>query len=65
MAERRGAVLVRRVERLTTGRVVPENVPDRGVRLAAAAALLGLILLAPRAAVGAERPAGLFGAAPQ
>lgn len=60
---RRGAVLVRRVERLTTGRVVPENAPDRGVRLAAAAALLGLILLAPRAAVGAERPADwLFGA---
>lgn len=57
---RRGAVLVRRVERLTTGRVVPENAPGRGVRLAAVAALLGLIMLAPRAAVGAERPMERF-----
>jgi len=56
MAERRGAVLVRRVERLTTGRVISENAPGRGVRLAAAVVLVGLILLAPRAAVGAERP---------
>jgi len=60
MAERRGAVLVRRVERLTTGRVIPELRPGRGVRLAAVAALLGLILLAPRAAVGADRPVGRF-----
>jgi hypothetical protein len=57
MAERRGAVLVRRVERLTTGRVIPEEAPGRAMRLAAAVALLGLTLLAPRAAVGAERPA--------
>lgn len=52
---RRGAVLVRRVERLTTGRVTPELTPGRGARLAAVAALLGLILLAPRAAVGADQ----------
>lgn len=57
----RGAVLVRRVERLTTGRVMPERTPGRGTRLAAAAALLGLTLLAPRAAVGADQPAdGVF-----
>ena len=55
MAERRGAVLVRRVERLTTGRVVVEHTPGRSVRLGAAVALLALILLAPRAAIGAER----------
>lgn len=55
MAERKGAFLVRRVERLTTGRVTPEAVPGRGMRLAAAAALVGLILLAPRAAIGAEK----------
>lgn len=60
MAERRGAVLVRRVERLTTGRVIPENAPGRGVRLAAVVALVGLIMLAPRAAVGAERSAERF-----
>jgi Zn-dependent protease with chaperone function len=61
MAERRGAVLVRRVERLTTGRVIPERTPGGGTRLAAAAALLGLTLLAPRAAVGADQPAdGVF-----
>ena len=60
---RRGA-LVRRVERLTTGRVIPENAPGRGVRLAAVVALVGLIMLAPRAAVGAERPVErFFGAA--
>jgi len=57
MAELRGAVLVRRVERLTTGRVVPEPTPGRGARLAAALALLALIMLAPRAAVGADQPA--------
>jgi beta-lactamase regulating signal transducer with metallopeptidase domain len=60
MAERRGAVLVRRVERLTTGRVTPETTPGRGLRLTGAAALLGLILMAPRAAIGAERPDGRF-----
>ena len=58
MAERRGAVLVRRVERLTTGRVTPETTPGRGLRLTGAVALLGLILMAPRAAIGAERAEG-------
>jgi bla regulator protein blaR1 len=53
---RRGAVLVRRVERLTTGRVIPEETPGRGMRLLAALALLALILLAPRAAIGADVP---------
>ena len=56
MAERRGAVLVRRVERLTTGRLVHEEAPGRAVRVAAAFALLALILAAPRVAVGADRP---------
>jgi bla regulator protein blaR1 len=55
MAERRGAALVRRVERLTTGRVVPERAPGRAVRLSAALALVGIVLLAPRAAIGADR----------
>lgn len=60
---RRGAVLVRRVERLTTGRVIPESIPGRGLRLTAVATLLGLILMAPRAAVGADRSAArLMGA---
>lgn len=58
MAERRGAVLVRRVERLTTGRLVHESLPGKGARLAAAVALVALVLLAPRAAVGADRPSG-------
>jgi hypothetical protein len=53
---RRGAVLVRRVERLTTGRVIPEETPGRAMRLLAALALLALILLAPRAAIGADVP---------
>ena len=53
---RRGAVLVRRVERLTTGRLVHESLPGKGARLAAAVALVALVLLAPRAAVGADRP---------
>jgi beta-lactamase regulating signal transducer with metallopeptidase domain len=57
MAERRGAALVRRVERLTTGRAIPEPMPGRGARLAAVITLLALIMLAPRAAVGADRPA--------
>jgi Zn-dependent protease with chaperone function len=60
MAERRGAVLVRRVERLTTGRVIPEETPGRELRLMAAAALVGLILLAPRAAIGSDQPLGRF-----
>jgi beta-lactamase regulating signal transducer with metallopeptidase domain len=51
---RRGAVLVRRVERLTTGRVIPEVVPGHALRLAGAALLFGLILLAPRAGIGAD-----------
>jgi bla regulator protein blaR1 len=61
MAERRGKVLVRRVERLTTGRVVVEQAPGRSTRLAAVVALLALVLLAPRAAIGAEGPVrGVF-----
>ena len=57
MAERRGAVLVRRVERLTTGRVVHEVAPGRAARLGAVLALVGLVLLAPRAAIGSDQPA--------
>ena len=60
MAERRGAVLVRRVERLTTGRVIPEETPGRALRLMAAVALVALILLAPRAAIGADTPMDRF-----
>jgi beta-lactamase regulating signal transducer with metallopeptidase domain len=56
MAERPGAVLVRRVERLTTGRVVHESPPGRAARLGAVVALAALILLAPRGAIGADRP---------
>ena len=62
MAERRGAVLVRRVERLTTGRVIPEETPGQAMRLMAALALVALILLAPRAAIGAEQPFRFFAA---
>jgi len=54
MAERRGPVLVRRVERLTTGRVVNEGTPGRALRLSAVVSLVALILLAPRAAIGAD-----------
>ena len=57
MAERRGAVLVRRVERLTTGRVVHEVAPGRAARLAAVLAIVGLVLLAPRAAIGSDQSA--------
>ena len=64
MAERRGRVLVRRVERLTTGRVVHEVAPGRAARLGAAVALVGLVLLAPRVAVGADRSAGRMFNAP-
>jgi hypothetical protein len=60
MAERRGKVLVRRVERLTTGRVIPEETPGRALRLMAAIALVALILLAPRAAIGADVPTAQF-----
>lgn len=56
MAERRGTALVRRVERLTTGRVIPEATPGRSARLAAVVTIVGLVFLAPRAAVGADRP---------
>jgi beta-lactamase regulating signal transducer with metallopeptidase domain len=62
MAERRGAVLVRRVERLTRGSVIPETTPGRRARLAAVGALVALVFLAPRAAVGAERGASGAGA---
>jgi bla regulator protein blaR1 len=54
MAERRGPVLVRRVERLTTGRVVNEGTPGGALRLSAVVSLVALILLAPRAAIGAD-----------
>jgi Zn-dependent protease with chaperone function len=57
---RRGPVLVRRVERLTTGRVIHEVAPGRALRLSAALALVGLTFLAPRAAIGAEGRAGRF-----
>jgi Zn-dependent protease with chaperone function len=60
MAEHRGGVLVRRVERLTTGRVIPEETPGRALRLMAAIALVALILLAPRAAIGADLPMRRF-----
>jgi Zn-dependent protease with chaperone function len=60
MAEHRGGVLVRRVERLTTGRVIPEETPGRALRLTAAVSLVALILLAPRAAIGADVPTGQF-----
>jgi hypothetical protein len=60
MAERRGAVLVRRVQRLTSGQVTPETLPGRGARLSAAAALLVLVFAAPRAAVGADQPRNLL-----
>jgi beta-lactamase regulating signal transducer with metallopeptidase domain len=55
MAERRGKALVRRVERLTTGRIMPETAPSRSARLGAVVAIAGLVFLAPRAAVGADR----------
>jgi beta-lactamase regulating signal transducer with metallopeptidase domain len=58
----RGGVLVRRVERLTTGRVIPEETPGRALRLMAAISLVALILLAPRAAIGADVPTGQFNA---
>ncbi len=48
-------MLVRRVERLTSGRVVPESAPGRALRLGAVATVLVLVMAAPRAAVGAER----------
>lgn len=58
MAERRGAVLVRRVERLAKGLALPEAAPGKRVRLAAAAALLAMVLVAPRGAVGVEPGTG-------
>src|SRR5688572_25780794 len=56
----RGGVLVRRVERLTTGRVIPEETPGRALRLMAAISMVALILFAPRAAIGADAPTGRF-----
>jgi Zn-dependent protease with chaperone function len=56
----RGGVLVRRVERLTTGRVIPEETPGRALRLMAAISMVALILFAPRAAIGADTPTGRF-----
>lgn len=53
MAERRGAVLVRRVERLTTGRMTHEQAPGRALRLATVGTIVALVFLAPRGAVGA------------
>jgi beta-lactamase regulating signal transducer with metallopeptidase domain len=64
MAERRGHVLVRRVQRLTSGQLVHESAPGRGVRLAAVGALVALVLAAPRAAVGADQPAERMFTAP-
>ena len=64
MAERRGAVLVRRVQRLTSGQVMHEVIPGRGARLAAVTALVALVFAAPRAAVGADRPPERMFAAP-
>ena len=60
MAERRGPVLVRRVERLTTGRVIPEATPGGAVRLSAVIAIAALILFAPRAAIGADKQIDRF-----
>lgn len=54
MAERRDAVLVRRVERLTSGRIVAESVPGGGLRLAGAVAMVVMVVAAPRGAIGAE-----------
>ncbi|HEX6313444.1 MAG TPA: M56 family metallopeptidase, partial [Gemmatimonadaceae bacterium] len=56
----RRAVFVRRVQRLTTGRVIMERTPGRALRLAAVMSVVALVLLAPRAAVGAARPVGAF-----
>lgn len=60
MAEHRGSALVRRVERLATGQVIPEVAPGRALRLSAALALVLLVFLAPRAAVGAEKRSEQF-----
>lgn len=50
MAEHRGRVLVRRVERLTTSTPVPSWGSAQGARLAAVMAVVALVLVAPRAA---------------
>jgi len=65
MAERRGTVLVRRVRRLTSDAPLGEPPGGRGLRLAGAVAVLALVLLAPRAAVGSgaaqpQRGQGVF-----
>jgi beta-lactamase regulating signal transducer with metallopeptidase domain len=52
MAERRGAVLVRRVQRLTDDAHRESAVDVRGLRLAGLATMLALVTLAPRALVG-------------
>jgi hypothetical protein len=53
MAERRGSVLVRRVERLTSDEVAGEfDTRGRTGRLALAATFLAMALFAPRAAIG-------------
>lgn len=50
MAEHRGRVLVRRVERLTTSTPVPSWGSAQGARLAAVTAVVALVLVAPRVA---------------
>jgi hypothetical protein len=58
-------VLVRRVRRLTSDAPLGEPPGGRGLRLAGAVAVLALVLLAPRAAVGSgaaqpQRGQGVF-----
>jgi len=52
MAERRGTVLVRRVQRLTGDEHREPAVDLRGLRLAGLATMLALVMLAPRALLG-------------
>lgn len=52
MAERRGTVLVRRVQRLTDDAHREPAADIRGLRLAGLATMLALVTLAPRALVG-------------
>jgi beta-lactamase regulating signal transducer with metallopeptidase domain len=56
----RSTVFVRRVQRLTNGGVITERAPGHALRLAALMSVVGLVFLAPRAAVGTERPFGAF-----
>jgi beta-lactamase regulating signal transducer with metallopeptidase domain len=64
MAEHRGTVLVRRVQRLTAPTSEPAWGSHRGVRLAAAVMVVALVVVAPRAAIGSpparELGAGVF-----